>query len=224
METNSLIPNIILAGVCGSKAYGLDHADSDIDLKGIFVAPTREFLGLNRPAETVDHVDPDYCYHELGKFLKLGLAANPTILELLFLENYTLQTDEGGLLVANNHRFLSNRVRNTYFGYANQQMQRLVNRADGSFKSKLRKRYEKHARHCARLLFQGRDLMQTGTLTVKVSNRDEIFAIGELSPTDLVLWFEDAKNSFNNVESVLPDQPDTEWVNEYLIRVRELYL
>lgn len=216
--------NIILEGITGSKAYGLDHADSDEDIKGIFVAPTREFLGLGRPAETVDHVDPDYCYHELGKFMKLGLAANPTILEMLFLEGYTSQSKYGAELVYHRDKFLSNRVKNTYFGYANQQMTRLVNRADGSFKSKLRKRFEKHARHCARLLFQGRDLMQTGTLTVRVPNRDEIFAIGELSPTDLVLWFEDAKESFNNVESVLPDQPDTEWVNEFLIRVRELYL
>lgn len=34
--------NIILEGVTGSKAYGLDHADSDEDIKGIYILPTEK--------------------------------------------------------------------------------------------------------------------------------------------------------------------------------------
>lgn len=53
--------NIILEGITGSKAYGLDHEGSDIDIKGIYVVPTEQALSLNwNPDKTTkDHVDPD---------------------------------------------------------------------------------------------------------------------------------------------------------------------
>lgn len=216
--------HIVLEGITGSIAYGMDHAESDEDIKGVFVAPTEMFLGLHKPPETIDHVDPDYCYHEVGKFIRLALAGNPTILEMLFLEEYTKLVRTGEALVKHRDKFLSNRVRNTYGGYAMSQIKRLMDRNDGSFKSKLRKRYSKHARHCFRLLQQGQDLMKTGTLVVRVPNRDELFAIGELEPAALSKRFEEEFEKFNATESVLPDEPDIEFVNQMLISIRRSYL
>ena len=96
--------NIILEGICGSQAYGLANEDSDQDVKGIYVAPTTEVLSLPpfNPGETIDHTDPDWTYHELGKYLSLALKANPTVLEVLFLEGYTIQTKSGLFYVKDN--------------------------------------------------------------------------------------------------------------------------
>lgn len=40
-------PGTILAGHVGSVAYGLSTPESDVDTLGVFVAPTREILGLH---------------------------------------------------------------------------------------------------------------------------------------------------------------------------------
>src|SRR5437868_11290114 len=61
-------PNVILLGVVGSTAYGLDTESSDKDYLGIYQAPTRMLLGLREPAGTyVEHQPDDRTLHELGK-------------------------------------------------------------------------------------------------------------------------------------------------------------
>lgn len=214
--------NIVLEGITGSKAYGLDTADSDEDVKGVYVAPTSEVLGLFGVKDTVDHTDPDWAYHELGKFLKLAMKCNPTILELLFLEGYTIQSKFGHMLVDNRHHFLSNVVYHSYGGYAISQARKL-NARGGTFGNGRNKRYSKHARHCFRLLYQGKQLLETGTLTVRVSAemRKKLFEIGELPVDELVSMFELEFKKFDEIKSVLPDKPNIEAINKMLLKVRK---
>jgi predicted nucleotidyltransferase len=213
---------IILEGITGSRAYGLDNKDSDTDIKGIYVAPTRDILGLFKTRETYDHVDPDWVYHEVGKFIELALKGNPTILEMLFLEGYTQLAPLGKYLVDNRHLFLSDNVKNSYGGYAFHQVSALNARQYG-FGHGRNKRYEKHARHCFRLLLQGRQLLESGTLQVRVTpeQREELFAVGKLPVSDLVTKFTDEYNHFRDVTSVLPPNPDKDGVNKILLKIRK---
>lgn len=213
--------NIILEGITGSQAYGLDTDTSDTDLKGIYVAPTKDILSLFKVKETYDHVDPDFCYHEVGKFINLAIKCNPTVLELLFLDGYTALEKEGKELVDNRHLFLSNIIFHSYGGYAISQARKL-NARGGTFGNGRNNRYSKHARHCFRLLYQGRQLLETGTLQVRVSKemREELFAIGEMSVSDLVAKFEKEFKEFDNIKSVLPDEPDRQQINKVLLSIR----
>lgn len=213
----------ILVGVVGSHAYGLNTPDSDVDLRGVFVAPTKEVLGIFNVPETIDRTEPDICIHEVSKFIRLALACNPNILEMFYLTGYETLTEEGKLLVENKEAFLSSRVRDSYAGYAMSQMKRLMGRAekgDASFKSKLRKRYSKHARHCFRLIVQGNQLLTTGTLTVKVEDPQELFWIGEQPPDKLEKLFLQEFDKVKKVASVLPKEPDKSKVNEILLAIR----
>lgn len=214
--------NVILEGITGSKAYGLDTETSDTDIKGIFVAPTREILSLYNVRETYDNTDPDWVYHEAGKFIELAMKGNPTILEMLFLEGYLKLEPMGKMLVDNRHLFLSNAIRKSYYGYAYSQMHRLITR-DGEFGNGKNNRYEKHARHCYRLLYQGLELLETGSLTVRVTPeiRNELFAAGKLSPEDLVAKFAEEHVKFDTTKSVLPDKPDKEGINKLLLKIRK---
>lgn len=214
---------IILQGVTGSKAYGLDTPQSDTDKKAVYVAPSMDLVSLHPPKDTFDYHNPDLVIHELGKFVNLALACNPTILEMLYLDNYEVLTVEGASLVNARNRFLSKKVSKTYGGYAIAQVKRLEKRGD-SFSSDTKNRYSKHARHCFRLLLQGKELLETGCLKVRVSpeTREELFAVGQLPPEQLVEKFEAEYAAFQEVaeRSVLPEQPDTETVNGLLRRIR----
>jgi predicted nucleotidyltransferase len=213
---------IILEGITGSRAYGLDTESSDTDIKGIYVAPTRDILGLYNVKETIDHVDPDWVYREVGKFIQLAMKGNPTILELLFLDGYLQLTKTGKMLVDNRHLFLSNVVYKSYGGYALSQARKL-NARGGTYGSGRGNRYEKHTRHCFRLLFQGRELLETGTINVRVTPemREKLFAIGKMEPNEIIDRFEKEFAEFDKIKSVLPDKPNKEEINKLLLKIRK---
>jgi predicted nucleotidyltransferase len=211
--------NIIIQAIVGSHAYGLNTPESDEDRLGVFVVPTEEILSIKRPKETISRTNPDTVHHEVGKYIRLALKANPTILELLFLPEYEILTEDGKLLVDNRDLFLSNTVRKSFGGYAYHQAKRLVERGD-SFSSETRNRYEKHARHCFRLLRQGKQLLHTGSMNVKVENPDEYFAVGKLGPDEIFAKFKDELTGFDEVDSVLPDKPKQETINDLLLDIR----
>lgn len=220
--------NIILEGVTGSKAYGLDTEKSDTDIKGVYLLPTEKVLaiGFNPDKTTKDHVDPDWVYHELGKFMKLVISGNPTVTELLYLDEYTHLTSIGDALIQNRYAFLStNSVMKAYRGYALSQALRLNNRTaqgmDG-YDSALKNRFAKHTRHCFRLLMQAKQLLETGTLNVRVTpeQREYLFAMGEKSADEVVKEFMRQDSEFDNIKSVLPDEPDMDTLNKLLYNIR----
>lgn len=224
--------NIILEGVTGSTAYGLATENSDIDIKGIYMLPTRAILkmGFNPEKTTVNHTKPDWSFHEIGKYMKLVLSGNPTETELLWLEDYTELTPIGEMLIDNRKLFLSTKaVNNAYRGYALSQALRLNNRtAQGmeGYDSALKNRFAKHTRHCFRLLMQARQLLETGELVVKVTpeQREYLFNMGESKDVDTVVKeFMKQDKEFDDIQSVLPDEPDYEKLNDLLYEIRMIH-
>lgn len=82
----------LLCAVIGSHLYGFSAPDSDLDLKGIYLAPTPTLLGLSRPAETHDQLSDfegttcDLTLHEVGQALRLLLKGNGNVLERIASE------------------------------------------------------------------------------------------------------------------------------------------
>ena len=233
-DLQQLLPDgdeLLMLGVTGSTAYGLDHADSDVDRLGIYAVPTERVLGfgfvLNDASQVWTEPD-DVQLHDIGKYLHLVLNGNPTVTELLYLADYEFVDPRMQSLLDNRHRLLgAHRVRKAYIGYAVAQAKRLQNReANGKkgFNSDLAKRTAKHGRHCFRLLLQGEQLLTEGTLTVNVADkRDELFAVGELAEKDIdafIAKYEEVKARVVNVDAVIPDEPDREWAEQWLIDFR----
>ena len=134
-------------------------------------------------------------------------------------------TYEGAILVAHRQMFLSNHIRNAFGGYAVQQARKLKQReAEGleGFNPVVKNRYAKHARHCFRLMRQGKMLLETGTLKPRLENPEEYFALGEMSSDKLIEKFEEEFSTFDTVKSVLPDEPYWEGLNELLLEIRKM--
>lgn len=217
--------NVILQGVVGSTAYGLATPESDIDRLGVFQVRTSELLGLHPPKESRVSTNPDVTHHELSKFLRLCLANNPTVMELLWLDEYEVMTPLGERLINARQWFLSQRVRKTYGGYARQQYERLVRRGDGSFSADTRKRTEKHARHCYRLILQGTHALRTGELRVRMTS-DEVQMCREaglMAASDAVEFgksVEIAMAEFDATPTDLPEVPSELVAEEILVLAR----
>jgi hypothetical protein len=215
--------NIILKARVGSHLYGLNTEDSDEDYCGIFVRPLKELLGFGNEEETYVYKNPDTTYHELKKYMRLAAKGNPTLLELLFCPSYAISSPGGDLLINNREAFLSNHIRAAFGGYSYQQAIKLQKRTENGmigFSPRTSKRTEKHARHCFRLLRQGRELMETGVLNPVVKDKDELFAIGKLPVDQIIKLFTEEYADYQNVKSILPDEPDWNHLDEILLKIR----
>jgi uncharacterized protein len=91
---------LLLCAVSGAHMYGFPSADSDLDLKGIHVVPTRELLGL-RPDVAVHDltaihrgVECDLTTNEAGSALALLLNGNGNMLERILSPFQLTLTDE----------------------------------------------------------------------------------------------------------------------------------
>jgi uncharacterized protein len=216
-----------LYGVVGSQAYGLATPESDIDRLGVFVAPLYEVLslsGVNHETRVGKDMIGDWTDHEVGKFLRLCTQANPTVMELLWLDEYLIETSIGTKLIGLRKAVLSQRAIQSYMGYVSQQASRLVSRG-GTFDPDLKKRTQKHGRHCWRLLIQGAYLSQSGAVQVRLTEQqaDDCRNMGEyaeLEPLKFAAGVEERIKSIKDKPTVLPDKPDLERVNKVLREIR----
>jgi predicted nucleotidyltransferase len=77
----------LVVSLCGAHAYGFASVDSDLDLKGVWIAPTRELLGLRPPPgafdrqEWIDDVEVDFTVNELAQAINGVLRGNGNMLE-----------------------------------------------------------------------------------------------------------------------------------------------
>ncbi len=80
----------LLVSLSGAHAYGFASADSDLDLKGIWEAPARVFLGLGNKPGAVDRqqwigeVEIDFTVNELGQAVHGLIKGNGNMLERVF--------------------------------------------------------------------------------------------------------------------------------------------
>lgn len=171
---------VLLSGVVGSTAYGFAHAGSDVDRLGLFAAPTEDFHGLHRPAESRVTTEPDTTLHEAAKWCRLALACNPTASELVWLpaDLYEVRSTLGEELIAIRGSFLSaTAVRNSYLGYADQQFRKLLTRDTADRAG--HRRAAKHARHLVRLTEQGVRLHETGENLVRLPDPERVRELGD---------------------------------------------
>jgi len=128
----------------GSRLYGTDTPESDIDLSGIFVAPKEFYLGLKNVAEVDmsivskkdngrnDQDAIDRKFYELRKFIKLASENNPNIIEQLFVnkDNVVFANLLGWKLLQNQEIFPHKGCYNKFIGYAISQKKKMVIKSD----------------------------------------------------------------------------------------------
>lgn len=206
--------DVIFSVVVGSRAYGLDTDDSDTDRRGVFVVPTRAFWLLDKPATHRDGPLPEQFSWEVERFCGLALDANPTVLECLWSPLVEVITPAGQRLRDLREAFLSERAHRSFAGYAEAQLRRLDPERPNW----------KQAMHMIRLLLSGLHLMRHGEPLVGMqAHRERLLAVrrGEVSWDSLIAWRAALSAELAAEPGVLPERPDRERVEEFLVGVRE---
>ena len=213
---------LILEGVVGSKAYGTDTPESDTDLKGVYLAPMLDFFDPeNSVVQTYTTTSPDAVYYEFGKFVHLALKCSPTILELLFLNNYTHLDEYGSILVSNRKNFLCERIMKGYIGYAYDQIKKFEHECIRDPRTLTKK--GNHIKHAFRLLIQCRQLITTGDLNVLLTDdqKDEILDMSKFNLEQVVKKFDVEIFKLRTLKSVLPEQPNIEAIRSMVNLIRQ---
>lgn len=122
--------NIILLGLGGSHAYGMNNENSDLDIRGIATNSFHNML-IGNDFEEVVNVETDTTVYSFDKMIKLLCSCNPNTIEILGLkpEHYLYLAPVGQALIDNRSMFLSKRAVHSFGGYANTQLRRLENKA-----------------------------------------------------------------------------------------------
>ncbi len=213
---------IIYRCVIGSRAYGLDDDQSDTDRRGIYLPPAELHWSLYGVPEQLENEAAQEAYWELEKFLVLALKANPNVLECLYSPMVEFATPLAKELLAMREAFLSKLVFQTYSGYVASQFKKMQTdiRNQGRVKWK-------HVMHLIRLLISGIDVLKQGKVTVEVGkDRERLLAVkrGEVSFAEADTWRKRLQVEFERAfqETLLPDRPDYERANAFLIHARKL--
>jgi hypothetical protein len=114
---------VVLEALSGSRAYGLDIATSDTDIRGVFVLPPQEYYRLHPPGQ-INNASHDIAFYELRRWVELLLKNNPSMLELLATPPDCIRYRDPILDYFPATLFLSQLCRDTFAGYARDQIQR----------------------------------------------------------------------------------------------------
>jgi uncharacterized protein len=211
---------VIFRCVIGSRAYGLDNSESDVDRRGIYLPPADLHWSLFGLPEQLENQEAQECYWELGKFLILAIKANPNVLECLYSPLVEFATPLARELLSMRKAFLSRLVYQTYNGYVMSQFRKLEQdvRARGAIKWK-------HAMHLIRLLLSGETVLREDFVPVQVSeHRERLVAIraGQMPWAEVNAWRLDLHRRLDEAfaGTKLPEQPDYARVNSFLLKAR----
>ena len=163
----------------------------------------------------------DEVYWELEKFLRLALKANPSVLETLWTPMVLLADGTAQELRAIRQAFLSKHVYKTYSGYVLSQFRRMGQRPQGQGHLQAQAR---HAPDPPAALRRRRPSRPARSACDVAEHRDELLHIRNDG-----LPFEEVKRRALELDerfqqaferTALPEQPDYQRVDDFLIRAR----
>ena len=147
-----LARSTIFVALAGSHAHGTAHVGSDVDLRGLCVAPLAARVSYRTSFEQYEgaiegplwrSIEPRLRMHasaglclgqkveavifDVAKFVRLAAEANPNALEVLFADeaDWVHSSETWRALHDQRRRFLSRKVQQTYLGYGLAQLKRI---------------------------------------------------------------------------------------------------
>lgn len=224
----------ILKVLVGSQAHGLATPESDYDYRGVFVQPTSDLLKIGGVTQQTNWSEgrEDETSWEIGKFLMMATKCNPTVLEVLLAPTIPLpiQNASIGMELQKLFPYVWNSVdvKNAFVGYGYNQRKKFFD-DHGIIQKDKTLRPQKYATAYLRTLYQGWELLSTGTFTVRVADTligDTLkkWKAKEYTPGEVIELCTHWEAKVGEAFAKNPDKKtDLGPVNEFLLKVRKEY-
>lgn len=220
-DSSDLYRFVLYRCIVGSTAYGLSQEGSDVDRRGFYLPPADIEWSLAGVPEQLE-TDCEEVYWEVEKFIRLALKANPNVLECLYSPHVETCAPLAQELLDQRHIFLSKYVHRTYNAYVLSQFKKLEQdlRNHGQIRWK-------HVMHLIRLLLSGVGVLKHGFVPLIVDRyRDRLLAIrrGDVPWDEVERWRLALHRELDEAleSTALPEHPDYQCANDFLIRARRL--
>jgi predicted nucleotidyltransferase len=172
---------LLFLSVSGSRQYGFASPDSDVDLRGVHLLPTKLLLGLadcqkqqsyTRKGERISGYEIDLVTHDLRKFLQLMLGGNGNALETLYSPLVVVESKNACLLRELVRGCITRRAASHYREFGKQEWKQVEMEylKDETIPIK-------HLLYCYRLLMTGIHLMRTGEVEANIVHLQERMSV-----------------------------------------------
>lgn len=166
---------LLFATVSGAHLYGFESPDSDWDLRGAFIAPTREVVSLRPGRETYELMDKeavpevDLVAHEVKKFFGMLLKNNGYVLEQVFSPLVAAATPEFEELRRISRSLICKQHRHHFYHFGTDQWKLVTSKSQATVKGLL---------YTYRPLLAGIHLMRTGEVESNIRRLNSVFRLG----------------------------------------------
>jgi len=218
--------------VGGSELHGAKvHGTDDLDIYGLYIEPPELVLGLDSMPHFVWSTagndrrngphDVDITLYSLKKWASLAYKGNPTALHFLFAES-DLRNGIWAEIVRGRRAFLSRTFVKPFLGFADDQLKRMTG-AKGRGKKGQRPEIEekygydvKAAMHTLRLLYECKELLSQGKITLPRPERDFLIRVrtGKYSMDKVIAM---ARKLFMECEDTAKSSPLPEKVDRVVV-------
>lgn len=214
---------LLFSKIWGSHSHDTQLPTSDIDYTGVYVAYSKDLLGLNPPPDTLTGEKPDYQIHEVKKFCDLLIKGNPGIIEMLFTDRLSWCDPKWKPIFEARKKFLCQTVVKQYLGYSLAQLGRL--RHGKPVHSKGGVPGEKWCYHMVRVAWDAERIAKGGEPKVwkDGEEKEKLMAIrtGAWSTEQAVV---EAEKTIERIDSLkpwpIPEKADEDFLNDWLLWIR----
>lgn len=216
-------PTTLMTALAGSQAHGTQLESSDVDVRTMFIQPTRAILsfGYQYKPDKVENADENSW--ELHRYIELALKNEPSVIETF--KTPLLSVTDDGLAVRELFPYFLSRKRIFHCYRGNAHKQRHM-----AEQAKSPDRRSKCAAHYLRILFNGIELLQRGDFTVRIVDSEIGDAVmcakqGLMSMEDVMTLGQDleARLETAHLNSTIQEQWNLEPINEFLLSMRQKY-
>lgn len=213
--------------LAGSRAYGTNTPNSDIDIRGFYLDNVDELLTLTNIKEEYINKETDTVIYSFKKFMKLLASCNPNIIELLGTkeEHILLSTNISKLIRNNSSLFLSKRAYITFIGYATSQLRRLENAL--SINNKSDKQLLQSINNSLLSTLDFKNIDSNGKFSIYITDDEiECNISANSSLKKLINFFKSLDVTVKNFDSLnhRNRKKDTDHLNKHAMHLIRLYL
>lgn len=229
---------VIFLAVTGSRAYGLETPESDVDIRGIYLKSSKELLGFEQPAQVrkLNSTDADSVIWSLEHAIRCVIKGDANVLEAIHSPHkYIIPGNEGAAewLLSDHFKQLTvtKRAIRGYLGFTAAQKLRWI-KGNNKPGSKRTERINKHgydsknAAHAYRSIRMAHKMTTTNKFSLDCREfKDKFLAIknGEVTlenvRTRIDTYWEAVTLALTDGTCTLPDEPDKEALAEFCMEL-----